>query len=617
MKHERGSHQVVQTDHVPYYHTVIVGGGPIGLLGAITALSHCKPGEKIALLADRIDELGIRQQVLWLQQDVYDYIEKMVGPDFMRKYTADGAIIKDENDGYYITTGTLEKLFYATLEKNRGGACDIIETPKIPATAVSSDYLNIEKKRSMIIVQALRQNGEKLGLNPGEFVSKALCYKYLIAADGAKRSVARALGEKDILFETTQEPLHHTKHIVASFKLPEGISPQMCNMMKVHPGDEGPEKVHLPADKWLDERVIDPTSLGALRERYGWTSHTRPYSQIYTAGDVVYIGAEMPENLKDTEQRKAYALDLMGDQLPRDVIARMKEIPCDDSAYGQKMAQLKLSVFDINLGDVNFTLEVTGVTDEEETTSVIFFMGDARKNPLYTTGTGVQTGIREVMKFDELLANLEAPQASASASASAADERPSVLALSLAKYHAEVRWILDDIALKQDQWIAGRKEKEAKATQNFLFFSQSEEQIQEISAFIKKLDAEVNSLPKIDDSSAAPSFLRLVNRKLNDLRETYKKVFQCCKGETHITSYNGVHVKAMLADVLNICESIFLETPSVDRLTAGTQDSTKTVVAEYYQELQGLADATRAKLHELDEISEDLGDEPLNAQGLN
>jgi len=61
------SEKAVVAEEIPSYHTVAVGSGPVGLLSALSALQHCNPGEKVAILADRREELGVRQQVLWIQ----------------------------------------------------------------------------------------------------------------------------------------------------------------------------------------------------------------------------------------------------------------------------------------------------------------------------------------------------------------------------------------------------------------------------------------------------------------------------------------------------------------------------------------------------------------------
>ncbi len=58
-------------------------------MAAASALQHCPPGEKIAIVADRIEELGVRQQVLWVQKDVFDFMEGLAGYDVMYRYITD------------------------------------------------------------------------------------------------------------------------------------------------------------------------------------------------------------------------------------------------------------------------------------------------------------------------------------------------------------------------------------------------------------------------------------------------------------------------------------------------------------------------------------------------
>lgn len=120
-------------------------------------------------------------------------------------------------------------------------------------------------------------------------------FKYLVAADGAKRSLVKEMGEKEVFFDKTQKPLHHTKHVVATFRLPIGTTPKTCSQLKVHVSEETgtAEPVVLPEEGEIPERQIEPCPMSEIR-KYGWTGHTRPHSQIYATRDVIYIGAEMP-----------------------------------------------------------------------------------------------------------------------------------------------------------------------------------------------------------------------------------------------------------------------------------------------------------------------------------
>lgn len=67
------------------YETVLIGSGPVGLLSTLAALKFAEKDNKVALIADRKEELGIREQVLWIQQDVYDFVKSLVGAELITK----------------------------------------------------------------------------------------------------------------------------------------------------------------------------------------------------------------------------------------------------------------------------------------------------------------------------------------------------------------------------------------------------------------------------------------------------------------------------------------------------------------------------------------------------
>ncbi len=565
----------VVAQETPSYHTVAVGSGPVGLLAALSALQHCKLGEKVAILADRKEELGVRQQVLWIQEDVFQFVKKLVGEELMDQYMAELAITEDEEDGYYLTTGDFEKLLYAALsEYTIGEHYDFIEVQKIAPPQKITDAIQVDKENSVISVQGLAVNNVKLGDGPQ---TCSLNFKHLVAADGARRTVAKAMGEEDVIFADTQSPMHHSKHVVASFRIPEGTTPQVCSKLKVYPGASGPETVSMPVVHEAFTRDIDPCSLGKLKTEFGWKGHTRPHSQIYATRDVVYIGAEIPADLPKDKARE-YALLMMRDQLPKDYIDRISEIPCDMStAYGRKMAQLKVSVFDIELGEINKTLQVCANEDESEI-GVIFYMGDAKKNPLYTTGTGVQTGVREVMGFDTYLESMDKPKLDT-------DERTDKqrLRAELENYHFHAQTILGTIRDVQDNWVSGRVKKEKEAQKNFQLFSQHKKSISELNTFITEVNEVHGSLPT-PIITEVPEFLTFVHSKLNELQDKYKKVCSCCRGENFITSYNGVDVEGMINDFQKIKAEFLTKYPSLERLIDEVPGPAQQLVSECYKE---------------------------------
>ncbi|RUR12313.1 hypothetical protein [Legionella sp. km772] len=564
-------------EKIPSYHTVAVGSGPVGLLSALSALQHRKPGEKVAVLADRREELGVRQQVLWIQEDVFQFIKKMVGEDLINRFMDELAITEDEEDGYYLTTGDFERLLYIALsEYTQGEDYDFIDVQKIAPKQKITDAIQINKEQQVISVQGLAINGVPI---EGAPKTCSLNFKNLVAADGARRTLAKAMGEEDVIFDETQRPLHHTKHVVATFRLPEGTTPQSCSKLKVYPGATGAETVSMPTLEDIPfSRDITPCSLAQLKTDFGWKGHTRPHSQIYATRDVVYIGAEMPADLPK-EKAREYAIRMMHDQLPQDFIDKMTEIPCDlNTAYGRKMEQLKVSVFDIELGELNKTLQVCANEDEDQL-GVIFYMGDAKKNPLYTTGTGVQTGVREVMGFDTYLDSVSTPKLDS-------DKRTDKQRLrdALESYHVHTQELLGDIRTKQDGWIEGRVKKEKEAEKNFKVFTRYKKSIAELNSLILKVNEAFAKLPN-DEIPEIPEFFDQAHTKLNDLKNKYKKVFLCCKGEAHISSYNGVNVEDMIKEFKVIEEEILTTYPSLESVTESLSGTPKEFAATWYNDI--------------------------------
>ncbi|MGL5742679.1 MAG: hypothetical protein ACRCXC_09105 [Legionella sp.] len=134
------------------YFTVALGAGPSGLLATLSALKFCPRDSKVALIGDRIEERGIREQILWIEVDVFDFIEKMVGTDLVRSYVTSMEITekyeKTEKKGYFITTGDLEKLLYEGLQEQytQGVHYDVIQSEKIATGVEPKDKIKCATK---------------------------------------------------------------------------------------------------------------------------------------------------------------------------------------------------------------------------------------------------------------------------------------------------------------------------------------------------------------------------------------------------------------------------------------------------------------------------------------
>lgn len=137
------------------YDTVVIGSGPVGLMAAASALKHRQEGKKVAIVADRVEELGVRQQVLWVQQDVFSFMEDLAGRELIWQYIENLSITEDPEEGYYITTGDFEQLFYDVLRvKYREGVdYDLIRSQKIGPRQRAADEIKFDLENRTILVQ--------------------------------------------------------------------------------------------------------------------------------------------------------------------------------------------------------------------------------------------------------------------------------------------------------------------------------------------------------------------------------------------------------------------------------------------------------------------------------
>ena len=550
------------------YNTVVIGAGPIGLMAAVCALKHSEASEKVAIVADRMEELGVRQQVLWIQEDVFAFIKDIAGAAVVQKYIDDLSITEDPHEGYYITTGDLERLFYDVLSSHytAGVDYDVFQSQKLAPSQKPDELIQVDLDNRCVSITGLACNNSCFESGPKSIPLK---FKYLIAADGAKRSLVKTLGSDVVFFDKTQEPLIHTKHVVATFRIPEGTTPRRCSELKVHlnearAGAGTGAGAGSSSDPTPQSRVYSPLPLSELQEKYHWEGHARPYSQIYSTRDVIYIGAEMPRSLP-RELAGEYAKQLMKDSLPEDYLLRVDELPCDlTTNFGKKQKQLSVSIFDIELGDINRTVLACGDTSDESKTGVLFFMGDARKNPLYTTGTGAQTGIREVMQFESFLDKQSTHTRS--------------LGDNLTEYHAETRRILDDIIALQNKWVSGRNTRHLEAEQNFLLDNIYHEKIKAFGQ-LALIGVAINTDLKKHEMS--PDFMSKICDEITSLTTNYSKAINASES---IYSYNDMKMSLLLADINVLYSHIFSEYPSVDSITYPplTDASTKSQIEDFY-----------------------------------
>ena len=172
------------------YHTVVIGTGTVGLISALCALGHRQTNTehgKIAIIADRLDEIGLRQQVLWIQQDVFDFIQHLTGRKLMQDFIDANTITVDKKDGYYITTGDLERLLYNALKTHPINHYDLIQSEKITKKTKDQDAIKVDLERKSIEITVTTVN--TLVYEEDSYPRMSLQFERLVVADGAKRSI--------------------------------------------------------------------------------------------------------------------------------------------------------------------------------------------------------------------------------------------------------------------------------------------------------------------------------------------------------------------------------------------------------------------------------------------
>jgi len=585
MARERIDAGQVKQGAPPQYHTIVVGSGPIGLLSALSALKHCKPPEKVALLADRYEELGVRQQVLIINRDVFDFMQNLVGEELMNKYIAEAAITEDPHSpnpakkNHFITTGDMERLFHDALKKNyvQGEHFDLIETAKIPVPRKdeSIDYskkIQVNTKQSVISVGAKKINGVTYECDDTvKELNCSLGFQNLVCADGAKRSVAQSLGDSVVSFVSNQKKLHHPKHVVATFKLPANSSVYEFLDKIEHTYEEekvGPEK-------------LTPIPLKELKAKFQWSSNARPYSQIYAVKDILYIGAELPDGLPKAKARE-YARALLQDSLPEAYTRDVTDPNIDTSTkFGEKQQLLSTSIFDIELGELDrLVIPCSQASSqpgqEQKQTGAVFMMGDAAKQPLYTTGTGVQTGIREVMCFNKFLQ--ESLQMGA-------------VERCMGNYQKSLHTLLTPMRKRQDDWVEKINARVARAELNCTTFNQICSNFNKIDKLINK----INQGRGGDEPTAIPKWVDMAQDKIRAIKENHTDLFKCICDKETVVDYNFLNMNDFIADLKTLKHALKQVEPGelpeeLGELTSAIDEITANKFMHYREILRSIRD---------------------------
>jgi gamma-glutamyl-gamma-aminobutyrate hydrolase PuuD/uncharacterized protein YjbI with pentapeptide repeats len=282
------------------------------------------------------------------------------------------------------------------------------------------------------------------------------------------------------------------------------------------------------------DKTGEPIKMAVLRE-YGWTDASRPHQQIYASRantlehEFCYIGCEYPEALKapairvaielklsnPTEYEKSVpakireAIDrdpnkdhanliskklcrqwsrmLFQDALPKNICDAhitdpVYDNPTDPIQIGQK--QLETSPFDLAFSELDTSIIISGDPLHEDVGTIVS-LGDGRMLPLYTTGTGFQTGAKMAMHYhhaqnamtkgrDVLKEKYHLDSGGTKDEAEQyRSEYQSLIEAVYTRYHAEVRSEVDKIRGVQAEWIEKRNERVLKAASVFYVMEQA------------------------------------------------------------------------------------------------------------------------------------------------
>lgn len=435
-------------------------------------------------------------------------------------------------------------------------------------------------------------------------------YEHIAIANGGKQAAEKALATAfsadNVHFS---QPLV-SSHVAVIFNLTGTLS-------GFPPVNFDAHELTRQIEKAKKDKTHEPMSMAKLRE-YGWTDASRPHQQIYASRannletEFCYIGCEYPEALKVSAIRAAIELKLRDPtEYEKTVPAKIREainrdtnkehanvisktltrqwarmlfqdaLPqnlCDkhiiDPTYdnpqnpiqsGQR--QLETSQFDLVFSELDTTIVISGDPLQEDVGTIVS-LGDGRMLPLYTTGTGFQTGAKMAMhyhnaqtEFAKGLAELRKKYHLDSEDLHEPDQTKSdhnyrseyqdLLGEVYGKYHAEVRFEIDKIREVQAKWIEKRNERVLKAAAVFYVMQEAVgmcERVEKIAVACDSIKGNVRpglfSAKQKDYKELIPD--KALAEKLERIRNHMKKVacnlntFYVQFNENQIVAYEGV-----------------------------------------------------------------------------
>lgn len=428
-------------------------------------------------------------------------------------------------------------------------------------------------------------------------------YKHMAIANGGKQAAEKALA---MVFHAENvhaaEPLI-SNHVAVIFNLKGSVGRPPVAF------DAHELMRHIEQAK--KDKTSEPIKMAALRE-YGWTDASRPHQQIYASRantlehEFCYIGCEYPEALKAPAIKVAIELKLLNpaeyeksvpikirqaidsnpnkinagtiskqlcrqwsrmlfqDALPKNICDAHITDPVYDKGgpiqIGQQ--QLETSQFDLTFTELDTSIVISGDPALADVSTIVS-LGDGRMLPLYTTGTGFQTGAKMAMHYHNAqtalatgLAELkkkyhvERGSTKDESQQYRADYQKLVTEVYTA-YHAEMRAEIDKIRGVQSEWIEKRNERVLKAASVFYVMEQATgmwERTQRVAAACNAIKGDSRQGSFFAESKEFKDIIpdKDMAAKLERIRSRMKQValdlnkFYVQFDEHQITAYEGV-----------------------------------------------------------------------------
>lgn len=405
---------------------VVIGLGPTGLAAALEACSNDREERHVIALTNRTEYN--RGYIVTLDEDIFPYLESLVGSKIIKEYIEAGKIGPLESiRGHNFRTiqiKTLENLLYNELLKYKN-----VEIIYLDRAACKDIHVNKDSNTISIKTQD---------------VPRIIPFKYLIAADGAHHNIASdAINDKSLQYDDTQRPVVTKKHARVTYKLPSA-SLLATNL------SEGPTQGPIPQSDyyraWLKQSSNNKPTINELK-KMGWEFFSVPEARIFIADDLLYVGTECPHSIcgnKGNDIIDQWIKTVLRYYLPENAISILQRIDSDCATFDVELEEANRTVLPLLSKTNDLEKPVSSLNEAfDDRTSFFFQLGDALRRPHYHTGSGAVTGLVESKVLGEFLASNQIPE-------------------DICRYHAEVAAIRFENRAKVDELLEKRAAREAK-----------------------------------------------------------------------------------------------------------------------------------------------------------